>query len=196
METLPRSEDALVVAQVLAGDRDAYRLLVERHSRNIFRVAFRVLNNEQDADEVVQETFLRAFRALDKFEQRAVFSTWIYRIAMNCALDMKKKAKRRVGELTIAEEPEPAAGEVQVESKSVPQDRMVFSDRVRREVEQAMQLLTGVERAAFTLRHLEGHSIEEIAQILDIEQNAAKNRIFRAVKKMRDALGPVVASLR
>ena len=196
METLPRSEDALVVAQVLAGDRDAYRLLVERHSRNIFRVAYRVLNNEQDADEVVQETFLRAFRALGKFEQRSVFSTWIYRIAMNCALDMKKKAKRRVGELTIAEEPEPESGEVQVESKSVPQDRVVFSDRVRREVEQAMQQLTGVERAAFTLRHLEGHSIEEIAEILEIEQNAAKNRIFRAVKKMREALGPVVANLR
>jgi len=196
METLSRQEDAQVVGQILAGERDAYRLLVERHSRNIFRVAFRVLNNEQDAEEVVQETFLRAYRNLGKFEQRSVFSTWLYRIAMNCALDMKKKAKRTLHTLIIAEEPEPESGEVQVESPSASQDRLLYSDRVKKEVLQAMEELSEVERSAFTLRHFEGLSIEEIADVLGIQQNAAKNRIFRAVKKMREALGPIVATLK
>src|SRR5579872_3150184 len=194
METLTRTDDALVVAQILAGDREAYRLLVERHSRNIFRVAYRVLNNEQDSEEVVQETFLRAYRNLERFEQRAVFSTWIYRIAMNCALDMKKKAKRQRNDFVIADEPEPESGEIQVESQAVPQDRLLYSDRVKKEVLQAMEQLSDIERAAFTMRHLEGLSIEEISSILGVEQNAAKNRIFRAVKKMREALAPVVAS--
>jgi RNA polymerase sigma-70 factor (ECF subfamily) len=196
METLSRQEDAQVVGQILAGDRDAYRLLVERHSRNIFRVAFRVLTNEQDAEEVVQETFLRAYRNLGKFEQRSVFSTWLYRIAMNCALDMKKKAKRTQNTLIIAEEPEPESGEVQVESPAASQDRLLYSDRVKKEILQAMEELSDVERSAFTLRHFEGLSIEEIADVLGIQQNAAKNRIFRAVKKMREALGPIVATLK
>jgi RNA polymerase sigma-70 factor (ECF subfamily) len=196
METLSRQEDAQVVGQILAGERDAYRLLVERHSRNIFRVAFRVLNNEQDAEEVVQETFLRAYRNLGKFEQRSVFSTWLYRIAMNCALDMKKKAKHTLNTLIIAEEPEPESGEVQVESPNASQDRLLYSDRVKKEVLQAMEELSDVERSAFTLRHFEGLSIEKIAAVLGIQQNAAKNRIFRAVKKMREALGPIVATLK
>src|SRR5438045_8092523 len=84
-----QQNDAAVVAQVLAGDREAFGELVERHSRQIFRVAFRVVGNEQDAEEVVQETFLRAYKRLEKFESRSSFSTWVYRIAVNCAIDLR-----------------------------------------------------------------------------------------------------------
>src|SRR5260370_89926 len=80
--------DAAVVAQVLAGDKDAFRLLVERHSRSIFRVAFRMTGDRQDAEEIVQETFLRAYRSLDRFELRSNLSTWLYRIAVNRTLDL------------------------------------------------------------------------------------------------------------
>src|SRR5262245_66240503 len=79
--------DAAVVAQVLAGDRDAFRVLVERHSRSIFRVVYRMTGNQQDAEELVQETFLRAYKSLERFELRANFSTCLYRMAANCALD-------------------------------------------------------------------------------------------------------------
>lgn len=196
MQNLARPDDAAVVAQVLAGDCDTYRLLVERHSRTVFRVAFRVLNNEADAEEVVQETFLRAYRNLQRFEQRAVFSTWIYRIAMNCALDMRKKTKKEDRNMPIAEDPEPETNEVQVESREFSQDRVMYGKQVEKELAAAMAQLSDVERAAFTMRHLEGLSIEEISSILGIQTNAAKNRIFRAVKKIREALGPVVASRR
>ena len=78
--------DAAVVAQVCAGDSGAFRVLVDRHSRPVFRLAYRRTGNQQDAEDVVQETFMRAFRQLRRFESRASFGTWIHRIAVNCAI--------------------------------------------------------------------------------------------------------------
>jgi RNA polymerase sigma-70 factor (ECF subfamily) len=88
-------DDAAAVARVRSGDKDTFRLLVERHSQTIFRLAFRMMENEQDAEEVVQETFLRAYRALDGFESRANFGTWIYRIALNRCYDLLDQRKSR-----------------------------------------------------------------------------------------------------
>ena len=81
------NSDAAAVARVRAGDPDAFRVLVERHSRSVFRLAFRMTGNEQDAEDLVQETFLRAYRQLGRFDGAAGFSTWLYRIAANCSLD-------------------------------------------------------------------------------------------------------------
>src|SRR5216684_7140102 len=98
-----QGSDAAAVERTLAGDPDAYRVLVERHSRSIFRVAYRMTGNEQDAEEVVQDAFLRAYRRLDRFESRANFGTWLYRIAVNCSLDLLRK--RRPHEEHSAAEP-------------------------------------------------------------------------------------------
>ena len=76
-----------VLAQARAGNRDAFRTLVERHSRAVFRVAYRVMGNEQDAEDVVQDTFLKAYRELARFEARSGLGTWIHRVAANCAID-------------------------------------------------------------------------------------------------------------
>src|SRR5260370_5457420 len=88
--------DAAVVALVLAGDRDAFRVLVERHSRSIFCVVYRMTGNQQDAEELVQETFLRAYKALERFELRSNFSTWLYRIAVNRTLDFLNARKTQI----------------------------------------------------------------------------------------------------
>ncbi len=82
------------VERAQSGDSDAFRLLVEQHSRAVFRLAFRMTGNEQDAEDVVQETFLRAYRQLDKYEARSSFSTWLYRIASNYSLDLIRMRKR------------------------------------------------------------------------------------------------------
>src|SRR5947208_13209612 len=86
--------DAGTVSRAKAGDGEAFRLLVERHSQPLFRVAYRMTGNEHDADDVVQETFLRAYRQLDNFEERANFSTWLHRIAVNCSLDLLRARGR------------------------------------------------------------------------------------------------------
>src|SRR5436309_14899775 len=106
--------DVAVVAQVVAGDRELYSLLVQRHTRSIFGLAFRVTGNDADADEVVQDTFLKAYKSLHRFEQRANFGTWLYRIGMNCALDLVEK--RKMNTVSIDEEPEDDRPAIQLES--------------------------------------------------------------------------------
>src|SRR5437868_15552087 len=88
------TEASAVLARARQGDSDAFRVLVERHSQSVFRLAFRMQGNEQDAEDVVQETFLRAYRQLDKYEARSSFSTWLYRIASNYSLDLIRSRKR------------------------------------------------------------------------------------------------------
>src|SRR4029077_5813659 len=87
--------DETAVARARAGDADAFRVLVERHSRPLFRLGFRMTGNESDAEDVVQETFLRAYRQLARFDERASFGTWLYRIAANYALDLVRARNRR-----------------------------------------------------------------------------------------------------
>ncbi len=177
---------------MVASDPDSFRLLVERHSRSVFRLAYRMTGNEQDAEEVVQETFLRAYRSLDTFEERAQFSTWLHRIAVNCALDLIR-ARQRHSENRV----EPAA-EAQDEERRDPlfsaasddpsPDRMLMSAELSRSLRAAMARLSPTERAAFILRHFEGQSIEQIAAALKLSVGATKNGIFRAVQKLRAAL--------
>src|SRR5213596_441666 len=88
------SDAPAVLARARQGDGEAFRALVERHSRSAFRLAYRMTANEQDAEDVVQETFLRAYRRLAQFESRANFGTWVFRIAVNAALDLMRKRQR------------------------------------------------------------------------------------------------------
>src|SRR5512142_2859841 len=104
--------DAAVVARVRAGDSDAFRVLVDRHARTIFRLACRMVGNEHDADDVVQETFLRAYRRINRFESRANFGTWLYRIAVNCSVDLLRQRPRREQEQPAEDvEPDRADGD-------------------------------------------------------------------------------------
>src|ERR1700694_6195838 len=89
--------DAISVERTLAGDRDAYRVLVERHSRNVFRLAYRMTGNRHDAEEVVQEAFLRGYQKLGQFAARSNFGTWVYRIAANYAIDRMRQRQKEKG---------------------------------------------------------------------------------------------------
>ncbi len=174
-----------------ARDEESFRALVERHSRAIFRVAFGMTRNEQDAEDVVQETFMRAYRAMAQFENRADVGTWLYRIGVNCALDYLQSRHRH------------AAGREPIDSVATRDsralratdplpDRIVFGSEIQKQIARSLGELTPRERAAFVLRHFEGCAIEEVAQILNVRADAAKHTIFRAVKKLRKALAPVV----
>src|ERR671925_1028544 len=89
------TEAAAALARARQGDSEAFRALVERHSRSVFRLAFRMTGNEQDAEDVVQESFLRAYRQLGRFESRANFGTWLYRIVANCSVDLMRAKQAR-----------------------------------------------------------------------------------------------------
>jgi RNA polymerase sigma-70 factor (ECF subfamily) len=187
---MPES-DALVVARAREGDSQAFRALVERHSRTIFRLAHRMTGNEHDAEDVVQETFLRAYRQIGRFEARANFGTWLYRIAVNCSVDLIRSRRREAaaeGVDDLEQLGTPPAG--QAESPDL--DRLVFSAEIRQRVTAALEGLSHMERAAFVLRHFEGQSIDDIGRTLGLRTNATKHSIFRAVRKMRVALEPLI----
>jgi RNA polymerase sigma-70 factor (ECF subfamily) len=184
--------DVVVVARAREGDSDAFRLLVDRNSRSIFRLAYRMAGNEQDAEDLVQETFLRAYRNLDSFQERANFGTWLYRIAVNCSLDWLRK-RRPHEELNENIEPDYEGSESVKNSPRTDPDRMILQLEVRERVKAALGELSPVEKAAFVLRHFDGMSIEEISGTLGLRSNAAKHSIFRAVRKMRRALAPIAS---
>jgi len=190
--------DAAQVAQVLGGDRDAFRVLVERHSRRLFRLAYRMTGNEQDAEEIVQDAFVRAYRKLDRFESRANFGTWLYRICANCALDRMRKQRTEDAHREPAREEEDAGvGPLELAASNAPSpDRLVMSGELGAGVRAAMEQLSATERAAFVLRHVDGHSIEEIAKSLGLNIGATKNSVFRAVQKLRRQLEPLVSATR
>jgi RNA polymerase sigma-70 factor (ECF subfamily) len=185
--------DATAVAQVRAGDPDAFRALVERHSHSVFRLAFRMTGNEQDAEDLVQETFLRAYRQLGKFDGRAGFSTWLYRIAANCSLDLIRARKRRQEQQVPVDDEGQEVTEVAVAEAPTP-DRLAFSGELQRLIGPALNRLSLMERSAFVLRHYEGMCMEDIASALGVHSGAAKHSVFRAVQKLRRALEPAVGS--
>jgi len=179
------------VERARSGDSDAFRLLVEQHSRAIFRLAFRMTGNEEDAEDVVQETFLRAYRQLDKYEARSSFSTWLYRIASNYSLDLIRMRKRH------EEKRERGSVEDRDILQSIPvdspgPDRVLYGIQITDRVNAALNELSAQERTAFVLRHFEGQSIQEIGESLGTGTNATKHSIFRAVQKLRKSLEPMV----
>jgi len=187
MEVMEASQ-ATAVAQVQAGDHAAFQALVERHSLSLFRVAYRMTGSESDAEEIVQETFLRAYQQRKSFEARSNIGTWLYRIAVNGSIDLLRKRKRHDAHLEPLDSDEPSAPVLSLASSSPAADRLVYSAQLSKRVAGILEQLSSVERAAFILRHYEELSTEEIAQSLGLSSNAAKQAVFRAVQKMRKAL--------
>jgi RNA polymerase sigma-70 factor (ECF subfamily) len=185
------ASDLAVVARVKAGDHDAFRHLVERHSRSVFRLAYRLTGQEQDAEDVVQETFLRAFREIRRFEARSSFATWLYRIGVNCSHDLLRQ-RPRAGSRPSLDDPDlRVAADLADPAASADPMRELASRRIDERVRSAMGELSDQERSAFVMRHFEGLSIEEIGRVLDLKTSAAKHSVFRAVQKLRRALEPV-----
>jgi RNA polymerase sigma-70 factor (ECF subfamily) len=182
--------DSAIVTKARLGDTDAFRALVERHSRPLFRLAFRMTGNQQDAEDVVQESFLRAWRQLGRFDERASFGTWLYRIATNCSLDVVRSRKRRSADSEV-EDPVFA-----LPSGDPTPERVAMSGEVRERVAEAMDELSAPERTAFVLRHFEGMRIEDVSRVLGCQPGAAKHSVFRAVRKLRRALEPLVSGAR
>ena len=185
--------DAVERAQ--SGDSEVFRLLVEHYSRALFRLAFRMTGNEQDAEDVVQETFLRAYRQLGHFEARASFSTWLYRIAANYSLDLIRMRRRHEEKRERGNSQDRDILQLIPETSPSP-DRLLYGNEVKDRVNAALDELTAQERTAFVLRHFEGLSIDEIGQALGTGTNATKHSIFRAVQKLRRSLEPLVGAAR
>jgi RNA polymerase sigma-70 factor (ECF subfamily) len=184
-------DDAAAVAEARGGNEDAFRVLVDRHSRGIYRLAYRMTGRAEDAEDVVQEAFIRAYRQLGRFEARSNFATWLYRITFNCAIDYMRARPHRESAETH-ERLEQMSGQ----SKATAADDLVFAGEIGGRVQEALGELSSQERAAFLMRHYQGCSIDEICRTLNLGTNAAKHSIFRAVRKMRVALKPLAGHMK
>lgn len=143
--------------------------------------------NKHDAEDVVQEALLKAYRGLDRFDERSQVGSWLYRIGANCAFDVLRARQRRDGRLESMDE---------VDSPDLPApepgpDRLALGGDVRRRVDAALGRMSPRERAAFVLRHFEGRTIREIAHALDLDSEAVKQSVCRAVRKARRVLAPL-----
>ena len=174
------------ISAAARGDRMAFRQLVLDHSRAMFRVAWRLCNDEAIAEDIVQESFIKAWQKIGDFRMQSSFRSWLHRITVNSAMDYLRKQSRR--DQFETEEP---AFETTDMAELPRTDRQID---IQAQAGAAMQSLSETERAALMLRHHEGHSIREIAQILDLTNDASKQTIFRAVQKMRIALQPLVST--
>jgi RNA polymerase sigma-70 factor, ECF subfamily len=186
--------DAMAVEQTLGGDRDAYRVLVERHSRTVYRMAYRMMGNAHDAEDVVQESFLRAYQKLRQFAGNANFGTWVYRIAANYAIDRLRQRNteeaRRERPSTTGEDSLEVDPLSQAQDMSPSPEQLARSAQLGERMKAALAELSPAERTAIVMRHWDGCGIDEIAEVLKSNSNATKNTVFRAVQKLRRALAP------
>jgi RNA polymerase sigma-70 factor, ECF subfamily len=188
--------DRVLVERIQSGDRAACAECIERHSPGVYRVALRLTGNEAEAEDVVQETFLSAFKAIDKFENRSSLATWLYRIAHNAAL--MKLRRVRPDQLSVDDEDlfgEGLTVPTQMHDWCCLPERDFESSETRAELERAIQDLPEKLRVVFVMRELEGLSTEETAQALDISIDAAKVRLHRARLQLRERLSTYFADL-
>jgi RNA polymerase sigma-70 factor (ECF subfamily) len=194
---LAQLSDEQLVDRVKAGDDEAFGVLVERYQSRVYRMALRVVRNPSDAEEVLQETFLSAFRHMEQFREEARFSTWIYRIGVNAAL-MHLRARKH-GE-TVTEEPEAAAeprleaprfspsGYLAEQIRPWAADSALLERELEGVVRAAVAELPGIYGSVFLLRDIEELSTEEVAEILGITPGAVKTRLHRARIALRQKL--------
>jgi RNA polymerase sigma-70 factor (ECF subfamily) len=175
-----------IIRKAAAGDRAAFRELVLVHSHAMFRLSWRLTNDESAAEDIVQEAFIKAWRKIGSFRMESSFKSWLHRITVNTAMDYLRKQSRR----KPFETREPVCVP-ELKAELPCHDTQID---IRQQTEAAMMELSEIERSALLLKHFEGHSINEISQILEITTGACKQTIFRAVKKMRIALKPLVAT--
>ncbi len=179
-----------LLEDIRSGDQAAFAALVDQYSPLVYRLALRMLGNPQDAEDVLQETFIKVYQHLDGFNGDSRLSTWIYRIATNETLMLLRKRKGKNISLDVSDD---ATDEDRQESLEIidwsylPEDKLLDSE-VRAFLEQAVSSLTEGLRAVFLLRDVHGFSTRETAEMLEISEVAVKTRLSRARLKLREAL--------
>ncbi len=170
------------------GDRAEFARLVDATSTHIYHLAMRILHDPQDAEDVLQESYIKALRALPNFEGRSSLSTWLYRIAVNEALMLLRK--RRVNLVPVEEESDEddeQPGMVLTDWVGLPEDQLL-STEARQRLEKAVDTLPETLRMVFMLRDIEGLSIKETADSLGLTETAVKTRLLRARLRLRNQL--------
>lgn len=187
-----RAVDLQLVERVKKGDKRAFDLLVQKYQGRIVNLVNRYVNDPSEAQDVAQEAFIKAYRAIERFRGDSAFYTWMYRIAINTAKNFRVAQSRRPpGDDIQAEDAELYDGESSLKEYATP-EKASLTDEIARTVQAAIESLPVDLRTAITLRELEGMSYEEIAQAMDCPIGTVRSRIFRAREAIDQKLKPLV----
>ncbi|HGY56062.1 MAG TPA: sigma-70 family RNA polymerase sigma factor [Caldithrix abyssi] len=181
-------DEAKLIERAKQGDKEALTRLVNRYSERIYNLALRILRNREDAEDVLQETFLAVVEKLHTFDGRSSFFTWIYRIATNASLMRLRKKKLIFQDLVDNDDfQETVESRVFIDWSQDP-SLGVFDEEVKRKIDEAVNKLSDIYRSVFILRDIEGLSIKETSEILGITEENVKIRLRRARQYLRDHL--------
>lgn len=178
--------DAELIARTLAGDGNAFAILVERFQRKIFRVAYAIVRDETEADTVTQDTFIQAYTNLGRFEGRSEFETWLTRIAINRSRDWLRR--RKFVSLFSGHDDEGNELTIEAVDDRPDPERELMSAQLRKAIERAERTLSAQQKVIFRLRHYEDLSLEDIAEHLGLRAGTVRAHLFRAIHKIRKEL--------
>lgn len=190
-----QADDRALVERAAQGDREAFGTLVLRHQNRVFNVAYQVVRNREDALDVSQEAFAKAFASLSSFKGEAGFTTWMHRIVVNLAIDCLRR--RRRGDATAYDDRLAVPEDVE-SGLAAPDDpaAAVESRQVQSLLARGIQALPPAHRAVLVLREIEGLSYEEIARAVGCSLGTVMSRLFYARRKLRKVLEPHMDDLR
>lgn len=177
---MPAADERALVDRCQKGDHGAFRVLVEAHMRQAYDLAFSFVQSHDDADDVAQEAFVKAYRSISTFRADAGFSTWLYRIVTNLALDKLRQRQRTARRRVPLSDPMVA----QISNST---DAAVNGD-LQRQIEQALHTLPTLQRAVVILRHMDGLSTKQVSGILNCSEGTVKTHLYRGLRKMQKLL--------
>ena len=172
------------IERVLKGDANAFEHLVHAYEKTVYNLALRTLGNREDAEDVTQEAFLKAYRSLDSFRGDSKFSVWLYRIVSNLCLDLMRSRQRKPAQSLTVEDDDGETGELEISDEHFSPEKLLDRKLTRESVQRGLASLPDDARQILLLRELQGMSYEEIGQALDLEPGTVKSRIFRARKQL------------
>ena len=189
---MTKSADQLLVERVQRGDKTAFDALVLKYQHKIVKLVSRYVYEPAEAQDIAQETFIKAYRALPRFRGDSAFYTWIYRIAINTAKNyLVANSRRPVDQQLDLQDPEQYEMNARLKDVDTPES-MLLTDEIQATVEGAIQELPEELRTAIVLRELEGMSYEEIAAAMDCPVGTVRSRIFRAREAISERLQPLL----
>lgn len=178
-----------LVRRVQAGEASAFREFVQRYQHEVYGLAYDLCGNHHDAEDLSQEVFIKAHRALGTFRADAKPGSWLYRITMNAFLDSKRRKPVQIVSLHAPRDAQSGDDHpVDMPAPTAGPDRVTHSARVREDVEKALSALSSQERTVFVMRHYHDMPIKDISTSLSIAEGTVKSMLFRSIRKLRDRL--------
>lgn len=181
---MTREQELTIIRRVQHGDAEAFGMLVEAYQKNVFNVALQMTGNREDAQDMAQEAFLKAYSSLNSFRGDSKFSSWLYRIVANVCLDFKRRQGRRPASSLTVEDDEGEILELDIADESQSPERLLERKLTREAVRRGLAELPEEQRQILLLREIQGLSYEEIGEAMGLEPGTVKSRIFRARKKL------------